>query len=76
MAAQEAFVVSMAPMWVVKVNGRQVGSGHDTQAGAIATARTWLQNTGGGALVVLTEKGDLRGRDTVYPGDDPRNSRA
>jgi hypothetical protein len=73
MAAREAFVVSLADLWVVKVSGRQVGGGHGTQAEAVETARTWLRNTGGGDLVVLAENGDLRRKDRIFPSNDPRN---
>lgn len=75
MAAQQAFVTPVSVLWAVKVRGQTIGNFHRTQADAIATARTWLATNGGGELVVLDQQGQIRQKDTIYPGNDPRNIR-
>lgn len=75
MAAQQAFVIPVGTFWVVKVNGTTIGDTHRTQALAVSAARTWLQQHSGGELVILGQDGKIRDKDTVYPGNDPRNTR-
>lgn len=72
MAAQQAFVVPVTVLWAVKVAGRTIGSLQSTQDSAIRIARTWLQQNGGGELVVLNQHGQIRTKDTIAPGNDPR----
>lgn len=48
---------------------------HDTQQGAIKTARDNLSNQGGGELTVKGLDGLIRSKDTVAPGNDPNPPR-
>lgn len=75
MAAQQAFVVASGGFWTVKVSGRMVTDTFWTQVQAIDAGRKWLQANGGGELVVHDEQGRIRQKDTIYPGNDPRNIR-
>ncbi|MBP3977854.1 DUF2188 domain-containing protein [Microbacterium sp. BLY] len=75
MAAQQAFVIPVGTFWVVRANSENLGDLQRTQASAITVAREWLQNHGGGELVILGEDGKIRAKDTIYPGNDPRNIR-
>jgi len=76
-AAKQAFVfpLPLGKTWGVKVDGKQISPNYDTQAVAIVFARTWLLGNGGGELVILGEDGKIRAKDTIYPGNDPRNTR-
>lgn len=47
---------------------------HDTQEAAIAKARSDLSREGGGELSVHGRDGQIRQKDTVPPGHDPRNT--
>ncbi|MDQ1215729.1 DUF2188 domain-containing protein [Microbacterium arborescens] len=75
MAAQQAFVVPVSVLWAVKVRGQTIGRFHSTQADATSAARTWLAGHGGGELVILNQQGQIRQKDTIRPGNDPRNIR-
>ena len=58
--------------WVNKLNGAQRASSvHDTQQAAINAARDTLQNQGGGELTTMGRNGQIRGKDTIPPGNDP-----
>ncbi|MGI9480184.1 MAG: DUF2188 domain-containing protein [Hyphomicrobiaceae bacterium] len=46
---------------------------HRTQAGAQKRARKMLTNQGGGELTTKGVDGKIRDKDTVAPGNDPRN---
>lgn len=46
---------------------------HDTQKDAIDAARDMLKKQGGGELNVHGKDGKIRDKDTVAPGNDPRN---
>lgn len=69
-----AHVVPSGASWQVKGNGVVVNTS-STQAIAISFARSWLKNNGGGELVIHATDGSIREKDTVYPGNDPRNVR-
>ena len=56
-----------------KVNGERVSSLHDTQKEAQDAAREMLRNAGGGELITNGVDGKIRSKDTVAPGNDPRN---
>lgn len=75
MAAQQAFVVPVSVLWAAKTGGRTIGTLQDTQEAAIRLARKWLQDNGGGELVVQDQHGNIRAKDTIFPGNDPRNIR-
>jgi len=60
--------------WVNKKNGNsQASSVHDTQKDANAAAREMLQNSGGGELTTKGKDGQIRSKDTIAPGNDPRS---
>ena len=61
--------------WVNKNDSAsRAGSLHGTQAGAQAAARVNLRNVGGGELSTHGVNGQIRAKDTVAPGPDPRNT--
>jgi len=58
--------------WDVKAPGAQRASAHtDTQADAIARARTIVDNLGGGEVRIHNRQGQIRDTDTVGRGNDP-----
>ncbi len=61
-------------MWFVKVYGVEK-SRHFTQGVAWNAARDYLAANGGGELFVHGTDGAVRTKDTIYPGNDPRNIR-
>ena len=44
---------------------------HNTQQDAIASARSMLNNQGGGELTIMGRNGRIRSKDTIPPGNDP-----
>lgn len=61
-----------AGKWVNKRNvAQRAASTHDTQKGAIDSARQTLQNQGGGELTIKGRNGRIRSKDTIKPGNDP-----
>ncbi|BCW83967.1 hypothetical protein NicSoilE8_16400 [Arthrobacter sp. NicSoilE8] len=69
-----AYVVPSGNQWQVKVNSNVIST-HFTQDNAHDAARTYLRNNGGGELLILGLNGQIRAKDTIYPGNDPRNIR-
>ncbi len=60
--------------WANKKDGAdRAGSLHSTQSAAAAAAKAMLENSGGGELKVKNEKGRIRSKDTIPPGNDPRS---
>lgn len=60
--------------WENKRNDAQrAGSVHQTQKEAQDAAREMLQRQGGGELTTKGVDGRIRDKDTVAPGNDPRN---
>ncbi len=60
--------------WENKRNDAERASSiHDTQRGAQDAGREMLKNQGGGELTTKGVKGRIRDKDTVAPGNDPRN---
>jgi hypothetical protein len=51
----------------------RASSVHDTQAEAQQAARQMLQNQGGGEMTTKGRDGQFRAKDTIDPGNDPRN---
>ncbi|MCE0882887.1 DUF2188 domain-containing protein [Pseudomonas putida] len=51
----------------------RASSVHDTQAEAQQAAREMLQNHGGGEMTTKGRDGQFRAKDTIKPGNDPRN---
>ena len=62
--------------WENKRNDASKASSlHDTQKAAQDAARATLKNQGGGELTTKGVDGKIRDKDTVAPGNDPRNVR-
>ena len=60
--------------WENKRNdAERASSVHDTQAQAQEVARDMLKNQGGGELTTKGRDGKIRAKDTIAPGNDPRN---
>ena len=60
--------------WVHKRHGaKRTSKAYATQAEAIDEARKILHKQGGGELIVHGEDGKIRQKDTIPPGNDPRN---
>ncbi|TXR51557.1 DUF2188 domain-containing protein [Quadrisphaera setariae] len=58
--------------WDVKKPGSSKAGAHaDTQADAIARARTIVSNNGGGEVRIHGRDGRIRDSDTIAPGNDP-----
>lgn len=58
---------------VVKPDAQRASSHHDTQADAIIRGRQIVGNAGGGELNIHGRDGAIRAKDTIEPGNDPRN---
>ncbi|EPF79889.1 DUF2188 domain-containing protein [Acinetobacter rudis] len=59
--------------WVNKANGNErVSSVHSTQKEASNTARTMLRNSGGGELIIKGKDQQIREKNTIPNGHDPR----
>jgi hypothetical protein len=62
--------------WSVQMPGSSRASVHtDTQAEAIARARTIVHNAGGGEVRIHGRGGKIRDSDTIAPGNDPNPPR-
>ncbi|WP_431826372.1 DUF2188 domain-containing protein [Microbacterium algeriense] len=62
--------------WDVKAPGaRRASSHHNTQADAVNRARTVIGNAGGGELNIHNRSGQIRAKDTIPKGNDPRSSK-
>ena len=60
--------------WENKRNdASRAGSVHGTQKAAQDAARAMLKKQGGGELSTKGVDGKIRDKDTVAPGNDPRN---
>lgn len=58
---------------VVKPGSERVSAHKDTQADAIDRAREIVGNAGGGEVNIHGRNGQIRAKDTIDPGNDPRN---
>ena len=59
--------------WVNKRNdASRASSVHRTQREAEDAARTMLRNQGGGELTTKGVDGQIRSKDTIAPGNDPK----
>jgi len=62
--------------WANKKDGADRASSlHPTQHGAVNSARSQLQQTGGGELKIKGTDGLIRAKDTIAPARDPRKSK-
>lgn len=59
--------------WDVTGAGERASAHTDTQAQAIGRAKTIVGNQGGGDVSISGRDGQIRAKDTVAPGNDPRN---
>ncbi|MFA7419333.1 MAG: DUF2188 domain-containing protein [Melioribacteraceae bacterium] len=60
--------------WANKKNeNTKASSLHKTQKEAENAAREMLNNSGGGELTTKGLDGKIRSKDTIKPGNDPRN---
>ena len=60
--------------WVNKRNDADKASSlHTTQAAAEQAAREMLKNQGGGELTTKGLSGQIRSKDTIPPGNDPKS---
>ena len=65
--------VSLRPdgSWANKRDGASRAARlHSTQREAADEAKTMLENAGGGELKVKNEKGKIRSKDTIAPGNE------
>lgn len=59
-----------------RADASRASSLHQTQATAMQAARAMLQNQGGGEMSVQrADNGQIRIKDTIAPGNDPRSSK-
>lgn len=59
--------------WDVTGAGTQASAHTKTQAQAIDRAKEIVGNRGGGEVSISGRDGKIRAKDTVAPGNDPRN---
>lgn len=60
---------------VVKEGSTRPSSHHNTQADAISRGREIVANAGGGELNIHGRNGQIRAKDTIPHGNDPRSSK-
>ncbi len=58
---------------VTKPGAKRVSAHTETQAEAQSRARAMLGNDGGGEMITRGRYGQIRAKDTIKPGNDPRN---
>lgn len=69
-------VVKRGDDWaVVKPGADRASATAPTQAAAQARAREILANDGGGEMNTHGRNGQIRAKDTIAPGNDPRSSK-
>ena len=67
-------VVPQGDRWASKRGGaNRASSLHDTQADAIEASRNYLTKQGGGELNIHGVNGQIRAKDSIFPGNDPRD---
>lgn len=59
--------------WDVTGAGSRRSDHKPTQAEAIQRAKEIVHNAGGGEVTIHGRDGKIRAKDTVDPGNDPRN---
>lgn len=59
--------------WDVTGGGARASAHTDTQAEAVTRAKEIVGNQGGGEVSISGRDGRIRAKDTVAPGNDPRN---
>ncbi len=69
---QDRMVFKRDGEWINKrIDADKASSKHKTQSAAETAAKEMLRNQGGGELTVKSEKGKIRSKDTIAPGNDP-----
>ena len=58
--------------WAVTGADTRKSARTDTQAEAITRAKEIVANAGGGEVTIHGRDGQIRAKDTVAPGNDPR----
>lgn len=59
--------------WLNKANGNsRASTAHDTQKDAYSSAKYMLQKTGGGEITIKNKNGLIREKNTISPGNDPK----
>jgi hypothetical protein len=58
-----------------RIDADRASSVHQTQREAIDAARENLRHQGGGEVTIQSRDGVFRAKDTIPPGQDPRNIR-
>lgn len=58
---------------VLAAGAKRASATAATQGEAMAKARRIIRNAGGGEMSVQGRDGRIRAKDTVKPGNDPRN---
>lgn len=67
---------NISGQWVNKRNDTERASSvHDTQEEALKAARIQLRNSGGGELTIKGRDGEIRDKDTIAHGNDPRSTK-
>ena len=73
---KDRYVVTHKDGWAVKAaDALRASSVHQTQADAIASAKTTVANLGGGEVRIQGRNSQFRDSDTVAPGNDPSLSK-
>lgn len=74
--AAEARILGSAGVMISALGGAFRASAHtNTQADAINRGRQIVGNAGGGELNIHDRNGQIRAKDTIALGSDPRSSR-
>ncbi len=60
---------------MVKPGSDRASSHHDKQSDAIDRGREIIRNAGGGELNIHGRDGQVRAKDTIPKGNDPRSSK-
>lgn len=59
--------------WDVTGGGARASAHRITQAQAVDRAKEIVANQGGGEVTISGRNGEFRAKDTVKPGNDPKN---
>ncbi|WP_211979087.1 DUF2188 domain-containing protein [Brevibacterium sp. W7.2] len=67
-------VVKRGDQWAaIGLGNSRASSVHDTQSDAYIAARGYSANNGGGEVQIHGLDGRIRDKNTIPPGNDPRN---
>lgn len=72
--ANDRMIYQKDGKWLNKANGNsRASTAHDTQQEAYGIAKSMLQKSGGGEITIKGKNGLIREKNTIAPGNDPRN---